>query len=137
MDEQGVGTVLRRALVGACTALLLLPGCGDSEPLTCTLQLEPGIRIQVLDAATGAAISCGSRAVIAAEGYSEVVDNPRPGATSCDDTALLEGAHELPGTYSVTVSRTGYFDWTMSGVLVGSGACHVITVTLQANMVAR
>jgi hypothetical protein len=116
-------------------ALLLVSSCGgssDNEPVVCTASIEPGIRIQVTDSASGNPISCGASAVVTAGTYSERVDNPS--GPDCFDTAMLVAVLERPGTYVVTVSKAGYLDFAVNDVVVTAGVCHVNTVTVEARM---
>ena len=60
------------------------------------------------------------------------VENPAmPG---CPDSLALSAAHERPGTYTVTVSKPGYRDFTQSNIVVGADVCHVITVQITARL---
>ena len=118
-------------------ALLFLPGCGEvveDNPTVCTTEARAGIVISVVDSATGSPIACGAHAVITAPGFAQDVDAMPP---PCDDRNALSGAHERPGTYSVTVSRPGYYDLTMNGIVVSAGACHVNTTAVEARMIPR
>lgn len=121
-------------------AVLLLSACGENsnsngEQGACTASIDAGIWIRVLENVSGNSISCGARAVVTASGYSEVVDNPAiPG---CLNDTWLAAAHERPGTYAITVSRTGYFDFTVNNVEVTPGGCHVNTVTVEARLISR
>lgn len=117
-------------------ALPLVSGCGGgNEPVVCTASLDAGIVIKVIDNASGNPASCGARAVITTNGYLETVENPV--ATSCLDTMPLAGAYERPGTYSITVSKAGYSDFTADNIVVTSGVCHVNTVTMEARLIAQ
>ena len=115
-----------------CTTLLLCACGGDSgndrDGGACTLELRPGIVIEVLDA-MGAAASCGAQAVITEGQYSETVQNP---SVPCIETLLLSGAHERPGAYTVRVSKPGFADVVFADVAVTKGVCHVNTVALTA-----
>jgi hypothetical protein len=118
-------------------ALLMLSACGGDSSVqdmpVCTADFRPGIVVTVLDDATGAAASCGARAVVTAPGYSVTVENPAmPG---CPDSLALSAAHERPGTYTVTVSKPGYRDFTQSNIVVGADVCHVITAQVTARLV--
>lgn len=120
-------------------ALLLVSACGggsdnypEQQPVVCTPSVDPGILIRVTDSASGNPVSCGTRAVVTAGTYSETVDNPP--IAGCLDALVLSAAHERPDTYSVTVSKAGYLDFTINDVAVTAGICHVIPVTVEARL---
>jgi len=117
-------------------APFLLAGCGvfEDDGTSCTADHRAGILIYVVDNVTGNPVSCGAMATITADGYAEDVGNPFAGSPSCDDSIPLAGAGERPGTYTVTVARTGYYNQTTTGVVVTAGVCHVNTVTVEARM---
>ena len=126
----------RRTMATGLIALVVHSGCGEvvgDGPTVCTTELRAGIVISVVDGATGNPIACGAHAVIAADGFVEDIDNTRQ---PCDDRVALAGAYERPGTYSVAVSRAGYYDLTVSGVIVAAGTCHVATAIVDARMQA-
>lgn len=128
----------RRTLTAGLMAMLFLPGCSevvDDNPTVCTTEARAGIVISVVDSATGSPIACGAHAVITAPGFAEDVDNTPP--LPCDDRSAIAGAYERPGTYSVTVSRQGYYDLTMNDIVVTAGVCHVNTASVEARMIPR
>ena len=117
------------------SVLACLTGCGSDKPEEiplCTASIEPAIRIEVLDAATNAPISCGAQAVIEKSGFQETVKNEA--GAGCYDGNMLQGAYERAGVYKVTVTKSGYSPWSADNVTVTSDICHVKTVTLQAMM---
>lgn len=138
LEHKMGGTVMSRITDLGLIAGLLLSACGENSsgvPGACTASVDPGLMIRVLDNASGSPISCGARAVVTASGYSEVVENST--IPSCSDTGPLLAAFERPGTYAITVSKMGYFDFAASNVTVTAGTCHVKTVTVEARLIAR
>lgn len=117
----------------ACGVLLpaALSGCDITEPYTCTTGVEPGIVVQVRDAATQAPAASGATGVVSEGSFSSEL---QPGDLG-ENALELHGAGERAGTYTVTVDKPGYQQWKQDGVRVSDGRCHVHTVTLQANLV--
>ena len=118
---------------GLICATLLLSACGGdstNDGVVCTLELRPGITIEVLDA-TAAAASCGAQAVITEGVYSETAQNT---TIPCVDTVRLMGAFERRGTYNVTVSKPGFQPAVFNNVVVTADVCHVVTVNLTAQL---
>lgn len=125
-------------------ALLLLSACGGSSDapeqgqggaggtFACTAEARAGIAIQVIDAVSGKPIACGAHAVVTAGTYSESVD--KPAIAGCSDGDPLGAAYERPGTYAITVSKSGYRDFTIKDVVVAADVCHVTTVTVEARL---
>lgn len=69
----------------------------------------------------------------------------RDGAFQDSVTIPLASFDELPvelagsraGTYSVTVRKNGYLDWTKNGVVVSNAGCGIDPVTLTAKLQPR
>ena len=117
-------------------AMLLILGaitgsaCLDQGP--CTTSVEPAIRVEVRDAATGAFIADIARGV-ARDGDFE--DSLRViGATGGNPSigTTLGGADERPGTYAIHLEAEGYARWDRADVRVTADGCHVRTVELSA-----
>jgi hypothetical protein len=117
---------LQPLLVLAAAGLIV--GC---NPFTgaCTLELRPGIVVEVRDAVTGAPAADGARLVARDGNYVETVDGP-----PAPNLTFLQAAGERPGRYDLTVSKPGYHNWTRAGVRVRDGGCHVIPVQLEAQL---
>jgi len=116
--------------LGPSGLLILLPVLSSCDalgsPSVCTLEARPGIVVEVRDSLTGAPAASGALA-IARDGL--FADTLR----GLD--LRVAGAHERPGTYGVSVTKSGYRDWSGAGVRVTSGECHVHTVTLEARLI--
>ena len=108
--------------------VLAVASCGGaSDPIACTEQFVYGITVHVLDATTGLPVSDGLSGNVQDGSYSEAMM-----ALGAD----LVGAGERAGTYAVTVTATGYTEWTTSDVVVMADECHVIPVGLEARLQA-
>lgn len=123
---------MNRITLLACGVLLpaALSGCEIFDPGVCTTDVQPAILVQVRDAATQAPAASGATGVLRDGSFSDIMQAD-PGENALE----LRGAEERPGTYTVTVDKPGYQQWTQDGVRVRDGGCHVQTVTLQANLV--
>lgn len=119
----------RTALAAVFAVPLLAGACNsptDGEGVNCTDISVPGIRGTARDANTNADITAGAY-LVATEGTYK--DSVGPGAS------ILAAAHERAGTYTVRVGHPGYFPRTRTNVVVRADECHVITVTVQENLV--
>ena len=47
----------------------------------------------------------------------------------------MVGAGERPGTYDITITKDGFMTWTAENVTVTADECHVIPVSLDANLI--
>lgn len=123
---------MNRITLLACGVLLpaTLSGCDIFEPGACTMDVRPAILVQVRDAATQAPAASGTTGVVRDGSFSDIMQAD-PGENALE----LRGAQERPGTYTVTIDKPGYQQWTQEDVRVRDGSCHVQTVTLQANLV--
>jgi len=112
---------------------LLVPGCrdkvtgSDDGSFECSRSIEPALRVVVRDAATGEPAAAGAL-VSVVDGSFETELQP---VTAWE----LIGPPERPGRYLVRVSKPGYAPVEFTDVLVEEGVCHVITATLQADLV--
>lgn len=111
--------------------LVMLLGCrtlGIGEPIACTEQFVYGVNVTVLDQSTAGAIAADATMTLREDAYEEVV-------TDSWDEATLSGAGERPGIYAVTVDHPAYQTWNVAGVVVTADECHVIPVSLTAELV--
>jgi len=118
---------------GALTiaALTLMVGCyggGPSEPIVCTDQFVYGLTVAVRDQVTTLPKADDATLTLREGAYEEIVTDSWDGTT-------LSGAGERAGTYSVTVEHAGYESWTRAGVEITADECHVIPVSLTAELI--
>ena len=112
------GASLVMTWIGVITAMLQ----SHCSAAACTDSQVIGLRIQVRDASTGAAL-CDS-AVVAFDGsYQEYLSNFGAPVAPC----VYSGAAERAGTYRVLVSRAGYVSTEITGLVVSKedGDCHI------------
>ena len=116
--------------VGLAFGLL---GCSDPfEDFLCTMSIEPAIVVLVHDSVTGEPAALGARGVVRDGSYE---DSLRISTWASSDSTTADGmsaANERPGSYDIHLVKSGYQEWRATDVVVGSGICHVATVTLQA-----
>jgi hypothetical protein len=108
------------ALVPALSSCDLLPGGA------CTAEARAGINLVVSDSVTGAPAAAGAIGVARDGTYADTLVSL--------DGHTMAGAWERPGIYTVSVSKTGYVAWTLGGVRVSDGGCHVQGVMLEARL---
>lgn len=111
--------------------LLGLAAVGCSELLSargCSAVYIFAIQVYVQDSVSRAMTASGAQLIVRDGAYTDSVSFNQPGT----DSQPLEAAGERPGTYTVTVRKSGYQDWTRSNVQVSKGECHVQTVTLTS-----
>jgi hypothetical protein len=107
--------------------VLISPLVGNACAEACDATRVAGIRITVVDGATGSPFA-GAVTIIATEGsYTETI-NPPAGA------GFAGLAHERPGIYRVEVQAPGYVTWVATNVRVNRNDCHVETVLLTAEL---
>lgn len=104
----------------------LLAACGDSTGPVCTTEFVYGLNITVRDGA-------GAPAAEGATGTA--VDGNHTETLMVLDDHTLVGAGERPGTYDITIDKVGYMTWSAENVRVTADECHVIGVSLEANLI--
>jgi hypothetical protein len=124
---------MKRIALPALGVLLpaLLTGCDIVDPGACTTDIQPGIIVEVRDAATQAPAAAGATGTARDGSFTGDLRPTDPSGNALE----LEGAAERPGTYVVTVDKPGYQQWKRENVRVRDASCHVHTVTLEANLV--
>lgn len=113
-----------------CIPFLLASACesSDDDPIFCTQEVVPGLRIAVLDATNGQPL-VENVEVRAVDGtYQETLEF-LPGLEH-----PFSGADERMGTYTLTVSKPGYQTYTSPPIVVTRDVCHVITQSLTVNL---
>jgi hypothetical protein len=113
-------------------ALLATAACKGPDEINynCTDEARAGIVITVLDSASGVAAGKDARIVAKAGTFTDSV----PGMWTAASDGPFALAHEHAGTYTLTVSKTGYRDWTKTGIVVTKDECHVRTVSVTARL---
>jgi hypothetical protein len=102
---------------------------GDpSGPIACTEQFVYGLAVTVRDQSTALPKAEDATLTLRDGAHVEVVTD------SWDGTTLV-GAGERPGTYDVTVEHPGYETWIRAGVEITEDECHVIPVTITADLI--
>ena len=122
------------AAVGAVT----LGACELFDaPGACDLVVRPGIVAHITHAGTNQPLADSAAGVVIDGSYSDSL-TARPfegaGPVPSPTTVLRYAAYERAGTYSVFVTRPGFYNWSVSGVRVvevPSECNRVRTVTLQ------
>ena len=123
----------RRGVVSVTCGLAVLAfvvsACGETIvdlPVACTEQFVYGISIQVVDVTSGALRASGSTLTVRDGSYEEIVTEV------IGNTMVAAG--ERAGTYAVTITRDGYQTWSQFDVEVEENECHVIPVSLLAQI---
>ena len=106
-----------------------LAACNSAtDSISCTQEARPGISVTVLDSATIVAAGRSSR-ILAHDG---IFADSVPSQWTAASDGPFGLVYERTGTYTVTVTRAGYRDWTKSGIVVTKDRCHVRTVPVTA-----
>lgn len=119
---------MKRLSAFVVTMSLIAPNLTGScdSPVVCSDSIEPGIVVEIRNAATNAPIADG------ATGY--VRDGAYVDSLTAHSNDSLQAAFERPGTYEVFVHHDGFRDWHTSGVRVKADECHVRTVRVVASL---
>jgi hypothetical protein len=122
---------MKHRIMVAGAMSLVLAGC--TGPGACTLNIEPGITVQALEAATGRNVTDSASGTVTEGTYS---DSLRPfGVDTAGRVLRLSAADERSGTYDVFVERPGYQSVSLSNIRVTRDECHVHTAALDVTMV--
>jgi hypothetical protein len=117
-------TCLRIDVLVLFMVTMALAGC---EMGACTLNVEPGVLVEIRDAVEGRPIAATASGSISEGSFQDSL-------RLYDGTLTRAGADEREGTYAVRVLHNGYVPWERTGVRVRDTGCHVDTVTLQADL---
>lgn len=112
-------------------ALPYLNGCtilSSQANGMCTMEARPALQVSVVDARTGNSILNGAT-VIARE--AQFVDSVQVKDWMTPSIGL---AHERSGKYKVIVQKPGYKTWSVEGIKVKKGECHVEPVKIEAQL---
>ena len=93
----------------------------------CTREARAGLTVEVVDSVSGASAADGAKVLA----VSPAVRDSAIGSSASSSVSL---AYERAGTYTVTVTRSGYHAWSRSNVVVNADQCHVIPVRLVARL---
>ncbi|WP_103068980.1 hypothetical protein [Aquimarina sediminis] len=108
--------------------LITFCACNDDDkledPVLCTTDSRPGIEVTVKDVTDGLFLVEGIKVIATDNEYQETLQN-------IPDTNIFVGAHERKGTYTITVSKSGYITTTSEPVNVTEDICHVITEGIE------
>ena len=118
---------MKRALLAAA-ALLGLAACDMlSGPVICPAIVPPSVIVTVQDSVTGANVTPGATVELRSGTFvtSEV---------GLEGWGSVSVGGNRTGTFTVTVSRTGYQTWTKTGVEVEEGPCGARTVQLTVRL---
>jgi hypothetical protein len=109
----------RKIVIGlaiACSVAAGLLGCSTPPTaLFCTADLRASLRVDVLDAATGAPAAAGSVVLLRSATIHDSVAAPAGPPTLLTAYLWFEDAAPA-GLYSVTVLKPGYQPWTQSDI---------------------
>jgi hypothetical protein len=110
--------------VVACSRTAETPPAGG---VICTMEARAGLNVEIFDSVSGAPAADGARVLAVAPAI-------RDSATGSGNSSTVSLAYERAGTYTVTVSRSGYRTWSRLNVEVTRDQCHVIPVRLTARL---
>jgi hypothetical protein len=97
----------------------------------CTADFRYGIIVEVRDSITGAPAAEGARLIARDGAYADTSDQ-----FAFVEPLTLRAAGERGGRYDLAIQKTGYREWTRTGVRVREDECHVIPVRLEARLQA-
>ena len=113
-------------------AAFCLTVCSFTTDRVCTLEARSSLSVTVTDAQSGVRLDSGSTVVVVGSRIHDSIVVSAPAPPSYPTALWFE--NEVPaGTYSVSVHRAGYLDWSRSGVVIKADECHV---TSPANLTA-
>lgn len=118
-----------RALAMLSVTVLLLTGCDIGGG--CTLSVEPGIRVTVLDRATGQSMTPVPRGVAREGTFQDSLEASGFTADVPPRVATMDGWVPV-GRYTVHLAADGYEAWDTAGVQVEEGDCGLVTASFTA-----
>ena len=107
-------------------ALMVATGCSD---LVCSEPPSGGIALTVVDSQTHIVSNSHLIVIYVIDGGSP--DTLRWGSGPDWETLTIRFGGRV-GLYNLTVQKTGYSDWTKSGIRVGESRCNPETVAVTA-----
>jgi hypothetical protein len=118
--------------LAACLLAAALAACDGWGG--CTLNIVPGVVVEVRDGVTGQFLTTTPRGVVRQGTF---VDSLEVSGFTDDvppRVATLAGADERAGIYVVQIEADGYLPWDTTGVRVTEDDCHVRTVHFTADL---
>jgi hypothetical protein len=103
----------------------------ETTTATCVASVAPSLKIDLVNYREAAICEA---LVIAREGPFERALRP---TKTGDGTCFWGGLDERPGTYEITVTKSGYGDEVRKNVVVTADECHVKTAELKVKMLAE
>jgi hypothetical protein len=113
--------------------LLLTTACGDSLEPACLPVERPAVEVEVRDAHTEEFRADSARGAVQDGAYTDSLEIVRYHGPQIVP-AVLGGAHERPGTYSIRIERNGYQPWDTVGVRVLADKCGAAPVQVVARL---
>ena len=117
-----------RALVMSTVAVLPVAACNFES---CPLSVEPGLRVEVRDRATGGYIPATPRGVARVGTFQDSLDVSGFSADVPPRVTTLDGSVPV-GRYTVHLAAEGYQPWDTAGVQVREGDCGIVTSSFTA-----
>jgi hypothetical protein len=112
-------------------ALLVLTtyACSDDDDNNnntqpCTDEVAPALKVVVVNATTAVSLGAGLTVTATDGTYVDELDYVA-------EVNEFRGADERPGTYTITVTGTGYRPYVSQPVTVTADECHVLTQTVN------
>jgi hypothetical protein len=117
-------------LLLAIFPLLLSSTCeNNDDDIFCTTEAKAGLNVTVINSQTNVPI-VEDVVIIAQDGsYQETLEY-FPGGEF-----VFSGAYERMGTYTITVTKTGFQTFTSQAITVTRDECHVIPQQITVNLI--
>ncbi len=116
-----------RTLFSIATVSLIVAGCGlIFRGPVCTAQYVYGLTVRVTDENSDPVV--GATLTLTEGEYVEVIPGP-PGTGVELEGGIYLGAGERPGTYTLTVEKSGFKPVTIENIVIEADECHVIGVS--------
>jgi hypothetical protein len=123
-----------RTLLGALALAVSSCDLLDNGDRICTANFVHGLHVIVQDSLAGTPAASGARLIARDGAYADTATVPP--AAEDPDNWVLRAAGERPGTYTVTVEKSGFVTWQRSNVVVAMDDydCHVVPAQLTARL---
>lgn len=93
----------------------------------CTDEVVPALKVVVVNAATAVSLGAGLTVTATDGTYIDQLDY-------IPEVGEFRGADERTGTYTITVTGTGYQPYASQPITVTEDECHVITQTVNVRL---